>query len=136
MATVIDPIKIDGLRDLQAALKAADGESQKQIRVVLNEAAEIVVAGARPLIPRRSGKLAASLKAASGQRDANVKLGGAKLGYAGWIEFGGRVGRNQSVRRPFVPAGRSVYPAVRRREADISRVMEDGLTRLAQSAGL
>lgn len=136
MAKIIDRIKIDGLRDLQAALKAADGESQKQIRVVLNDAADIVVGTARPLIPRRSGKLASSLKVASGQREAAVKLGAAKIPYAGWIEFGGRVGRKESVTRRYVRGGRTVYPSVRRREAEITAAMEAGLTRLAEEAGL
>lgn len=136
MALTVDPIKIDGLRDLQAGLRAADGESQKQIRLVLNDAADIVVGHARPLIARRTGKLAASLKAASGQRDATVKLGGARIPYAGWWEFGGRVGRRRSIVRRFVPAGRTVYPAVVSREPEITRVMVTGLDRLAAEAGL
>jgi hypothetical protein len=65
-----------------------------------------------------------------------VSLGKAKTPYAGWIEFGGRVGPNQSVRRPFVPGGRSMYPAVKREEAKIREVMADGLNRLADKAGL
>lgn len=136
MAVVIDPIKIGGLRDLQSGLKAADGESQKQIRLVLNEAADVVVGHARPLMPRRSGRLVGSLKAASGQREASVKLGGAKVPYAGWIEFGGRVGRDQSVVRRFVRGGRHVYPAVAAREVELTKIMGDGLTRLALEAGL
>lgn len=135
MATV-DPIKIEGLKDFQAAIRNAEDGLQKQLRVVFNEAAEIVVGSGRPFIPRRSGALAATLRASSGQRNATVSLGKAKTPYAGWIEFGGRVGPDQSVRRPFVPGGRSMYPAVRREEADIVAVMSRGLNRLADQAGL
>ena len=135
MATV-DPIKIEGLVDFQAAIRRAEDGLQKQLRVVFNEAAEIVVGSGRPFIPRRSGRLANTFRASSGQRNATVTLGTASTPYAGWIEFGGRVGRNQSVRRPFVPGGRSMYPAVKREEAEILAVMAEGLNRLADEAGL
>lgn len=135
MATV-DPIKITGLVDFQRAVKLAEDGLQKQLRVVFNEAAEIVVGSGRPFIPRRSGRLAATFRASSGQRNATVTLGKAATPYAGWIEFGGRVGPNQSVRRPFIPGGRSMYPAVKREEAEIMAVMAAGLNRLADEAGL
>ena len=38
--------------------------------------------------------------------------------------------------RPFVKAGRTLYPTVRRREEQIRDVMAAGLTRLADRAGL
>lgn len=132
----VDPIKIEGLVDFQRAVKLAEDGLQKQLRVVFNEAAEIVVGSGRPFIPRRSGALAATLRASSGQRNATVSLGKAKTPYAGFVEFGGRVGPNQSVRRPFVPGGRSMYPAVKREEAEIMAVMAKGLNRLADEAGL
>lgn len=132
----VDPIKIEGLVDFQRAIKSAEDGLQKQLRLVFNEAADIVVGSGRPFIPRRTGALAATLRASSGQRNATVSLGKAKTPYAGFIEFGGRVGPNQSVRRPFVPGGRSMYPAVKREEAEILAVMAKGLNRLADEAGL
>lgn len=132
----VDPLKIQGLADFQKALRAAEDGLQKELRVVFNEAADIIVGSGRPFIPRRTGALAATLRASSGQRDATVSLGKAKTPYAGFIEFGGRVGPNQSVRRKFVPGGRSMYPAVKREEAKITGVMADGLNRLADKAGL
>ncbi len=132
----VDPIKIEGLVDFQKAIRGAEDGLQKELRVVFNQAADIVVGSGRPFVPRRTGALAATLRASSGQRNATVSLGKAKTPYAGWIEFGGRVGPNQSVRRPFVPGGRSMYPAVKREEATIREVMADGLNRLADKAGL
>ena len=133
---IIDPVRIEGLREFQAALRDADDGLQKELRAVFNDAAGIVVDTARPRLPRRSGKLAATLRATSGQREAWVTLGKAKVPYAGWIEFGGRVGRKRSVRRMFIPGGRTLYPAVRRREEQIRDVMAEGLNRLADRAGL
>jgi hypothetical protein len=135
MATV-DPLRIEGLRDFQRALRDAENGLQKQLRVVFNDAADIVVGSARPFIPTRTGALAGTLRAASGQRDATVALGrGKTTRYAGWVEFGGRRGRSEA-RRPFVKGGRSMYPAVRREEAELSAVMAAGLNRLADQAGL
>lgn len=136
MGDVIEPLKIEGLKDFQAALRDAEEGLQKQLRVVFNEAADAVVASARPFIPRRSGRLAGTLKASSGQREASVKLGGVKTPYAGFIEFGGRVGRRRSVIRRFVPGGRSLYPAVQREEGQLTDIMARGLERLADEAGL
>lgn len=134
--STVDPIRIQGLREFQSALRYAEDGLQKELRAVFNDAAGIVVGGARPRLPRDSGALAASLRATSGQRNATVTLGKAKTPYAGWIEFGGRVGRKRSVSRPFIKAGRTLYPTVRRREDDIRDVMAEGLTRLADRAGL
>jgi hypothetical protein len=132
----VDPIKVDGLRDLQASLKAMDGDSQKLLRLVLNDAADIVVQGAGRLIPRRSGRARASLKAQSSQREARVKEGSAKAPYAPWLDFGGRVGRNNSVKRPFLREGRFVYPTYNRRKPWIHDRLARGLEDLIRGAGL
>lgn len=130
-----DALRIEGLREFQAALKRADGESQKQLRVVLNGAARLVVEGATPRIARRSGRAAASMRAQSQQRVARVKAGGARVPYYPWLDFGGSVGRNKSVHRPFIKAGRYLYPTVRDRRAMIQEELEDGLKRLARNVG-
>lgn len=130
-------IKIDGLKDFQKALKNAEDGLQKQLRIVFNEAADLVVDGARPDVPVRSGKLRASLRASSQQRSARVTLGrGKTANYAGWIEFGGRVGIRRSVSRRVVKEGRSMYPAMVKRSQTIHEVMAAGLIRLADEAGL
>jgi hypothetical protein len=134
--STIEPIRISGLAEFQKALRNAGDGLQKQLRLVFNDAADIVVPRARPRLPRRTGALQASLRASSGQRDARVTLGKAKTPYAGFIEFGGRVGRNKSVRRPFIVGGRTIYPAVRSEEAQIAEAMAKGLNRLADEAGL
>jgi hypothetical protein len=132
----VEPIKIAGLRELQAALKSIDGESQKQLRGVLNQAADMVVTSARREIPARTGAAAGSLKVASSQREARVKFGSAKVPYAGWLDYGGKVGRKKSNVRPFVKGGRYVYPAYYAQQAAITELLSVSLNALVESKGL
>lgn len=131
----VDPIRIDGLRQLQAALKAADGESQKQLRVALNQAAELVVAEVRTLVPVKTGKARASYRAQSGQREAKVVGGSRAAPHVGWLEWGGRVGRGKKVVRPRVRESRYVWPAYRRKQAAIAAKLEEAIVGVARGAG-
>lgn len=152
--TTVKPVKIEGLRDLQKALKDLDGESQKQIRVFLNEVAQTVVGGASRRVPTRSGRAKGSLKAMSGQREAKVQGGGRKAPYYGWLDFGGTVGKGRvpgtakkraglqagshegSVKRPWFPGGRYIYPAYAANRDSIQKALEKGLADLIRGAGL
>lgn len=136
MTTAVDPIKIGGLREFQAALRQMDGETQKRLRVVLNTAADIDVAAAARRVPTRSGRARASIRAQSSQREAKVVGGSKKVPYYGWLDFGGRIGRNQKTRRPFLQAGRFVYPAFVANRDAIYQALADGLADLARDAGL
>lgn len=136
MSRAVDPIKIVGLRDFQAALKQMDGESQKQLRVVLNQASDVVARGASRRVPRKTGRAAASLRAQSSQREARVVGGSRKVPYYGWLDFGGRIGRDKSQRRPFVQSGRFMYPAYSANRDSINRALQESLVALARGAGL
>lgn len=130
-----DAIKIAGLKELQGALKRIDGESQKMLRVVFNDAVEIVAADARRGVPTKSGRARASVKAQSGQREARVVGGGKKVPYYPWLDFGGRVGRDKSIRRSFQPDGRYLYPAYRRNRPEVFEAMQAGIIRVLRSVG-
>lgn len=134
--TTVAPIKVKGLREFQAALKAMDGESQKQLRVALNKASDLVVAGASRRVPRRSGKAAASIRASSSQREARVMGGSKKVPYYGWLDFGGRVGKQHATKRPYVSGGRYMYPAYVAAQTEILAALEAALADLARNAGL
>lgn len=121
----VDPIRITGLVELQRALKAADGESQKQLRVVLNEAAEVVAAEARKHVPVRTGAARKSYRAQSGQRDAKVIAGTTKVNYVRVLEFGGRAPRE----------GRYLLPAWNKKRAAVTTMLEESLVALARNAG-
>jgi hypothetical protein len=133
---IVSPIRVEGLRELQAALKAADGESQKQLRVIGNDAAEVIVAGAQRLVPRRSGRARGSIKARSGQREVRIVAGGGRAPYYAWLDFGGSVGRGGSVSRPFLRTGRYLYPTYRRRRGALVTELEKGLRKIVDAAGM
>lgn len=135
MATV-NPIAITGLRDLQAALKAMDGESQKQLRVVLNQAAQAVVGGASRRVPTRTGTARKSIRAASGQREAKVAGGSKKAAYYGWLDFGGATGPKRSVKRPFITKGRYIYPAYDANRESIGKALQKSIVDLCRNVGL
>lgn len=133
---LIEPVRIDGWREVVRALKAVNADLPKAIRLVANEAAEIVVVEARRDVPRRSGKAQASIKAKSTRTAARVSSGGRKAPYMPWLDYGGKVGRNNSAVRPFQPDGRYVYPAFRRKREEFTKVMQDRLQDLIRRAGL
>lgn len=134
--TAIDPIKVQGLREFQAALRQMDGESQKQLRVVLNKAADLVAEDASSKVPRRTGRAAASVRAQSSQREAKVLGGSKKVGYYPWLDFGGRIGKDKSVVRPFQKRGRYIYPAYVRQYDKVYSTLTAALAELARTAGL
>lgn len=129
-------VKVEGLIDVQRALKAADGESQKMLRLVFNDAATEVADRASSLIPSRSGRARRSVRAASTQREGRVKGGGARVRYYPWLDFGGSVGRRASVKRPFLKEGRYIYASYARVRPRLVDMMEEGLNELVKSAGL
>lgn len=134
--STIQPIKIQGLREFQAALKAMDGESQKKLKVALDNVSEVVAAGAARRVPRRTGKAAASLRAQSSQREAKVVGGSKKVPYYGWLDFGGRVGKDRSVSRPFVKSGRYLWPTVAANRQPLEKALQKALVELAREAGM
>lgn len=136
MSDLVQPIRVAGLREVQKALKDLDGESQKELRLTLNEAAGIVVRGAQRRVPVRTGVARASIRATSGQREARVSAGGRRAAYFPWLDYGGRVGRNNSASRTFIKGGRYVYPAYSDEYTNIRRLLEKRLTTLLESKGI
>lgn len=136
MVMPADPIRIQGLREIQAALKEIDGEAQKKLRLVLNEAAEMVAAEARSRMPSKTGRARASVKVASSQREARVKIGAARAPYAPWLDFGGKVGREGSVSRPFLKDGRYVYPAYYDLKVRLLEKIEQAIRELCEEHGI
>ena len=128
-------ITVKGIPDLQKALRQIDKDLPKELAAGLAEAAEIVVRHAKPLVPRRTGAAQGSMKVRRQQRAAAVVVGGAKAPYYPWLDFGGRVGRNKSIARPFIKAGRYIYPTLKDRDAEVKAKVDEVLERLAKQAG-
>lgn len=131
-----EPIKVEGLREFNRALKKMDSDLPKAVRLAFNEAADLIVQDARPNVPVRSGRARSTVKARSTRTAARVVGGGNRAPYYPWLDFGGRVGRRKSVRRPFLKDGRYIYAAYDRRKGEFIDVMAQKLVDLAEGAGI
>jgi hypothetical protein len=128
-------IRISGLRELNKQLRQAGADLPKQTRLALNQAAELVLDHARPKVPNRTGAARASMKVRSSQGAARVAAGGRKAPWYPWLDFGGAVGRKNSVKRPFYREGRYIFPALRQNHDEIIAVMAEALAEVARGAG-
>ncbi len=126
-----DAIRIDGLRELSKSLRLVEDGLQKEITGVFKRAAEKVADEARRRVPVRSGRLRDSIRPYATQRAAGVRMGKARVPYAGPVEFGG-----YPKARPFVAEGRYIYPAFTSMIPQVRRQVEDELADLVRQAGL
>lgn len=133
-----DAIKIDGLKQFSRNLKTLDSDLPKGLRLAFNEAASIVVDDAKGRAPSASGRARKSIKAASTRTKARVSAGGGRAPYYPWLDFGGRVGRNRSVKRPFKKKGRYIYASYfkHRDSGDFQDVLNESLIEVARKAGI
>lgn len=132
----IEPIAVEGLREFVRSLRSLDAALPKMVRLAANEAANIVVVEAQSRTPKRSGKAAKSIKAKSTRNAARVASGGARAPYMPWLDYGGKVGRNDTASRPFIADGRYVYPSFYDNRAKVEETFRSALRRIAVDAGL
>ena len=83
-------IEVEGAKELRRDMnRLKDDVGKKAVKAANKNAAEIVSRQAKVEVPKRSGKLAASIKAQATQKQGVVKAGTAKsVPYAGPIHFG------------------------------------------------
>ena len=129
-------IRISGLREFRRDLRRLDKSLPKGLRLAGNEAADIVVKAAKPRVPHRSGRAAGSLKAASTATMARVQGGSKRVPYFAFLDFGGRVGRRHSVKRPFLKQGRYIWAAFADNRGKVQKTLRKALSELARGAGL
>ncbi len=145
---MIRAIQVDGLKDFQKDLRAANRDFPKQLRVAGKDAAEIVAGRTRSSYARRGGvapKVARSVKAMGEQRGASVKIGGKRFPFALGAEFGGgkyRKGRPSprgGYTTQFPPwrgnglgAGYSLMPTIRASQEEIVDQYADALDAIAK----
>lgn len=79
-------IKVEGLAELRAGLKRLDDKFPKELNKVEKASAEVVRDEAKRIVPVRSGRLSASIKASGLAKGAFVRSGG--LEYHRVIHFG------------------------------------------------
>lgn len=94
-------IQVDGAAALRRELKRA-GASVEDLKGPNKEIADMVTEASRPRAPRRSGALAGSERASGTQKEATVKVGRAKVPYAGPVHWGWK---RPSKSQPMPPGG-------------------------------
>ena len=132
----IDPIKIEGLDQFVRSLRQLDSELPKALRLAMNEAASVVVDDARPRVPTRTGRAQSTIKARSTRTSVRVAAGGRRAPYFPWLDFGGRVGRNKSVKRAFLKEGRYIWKAYADNRTEFQAAMVRALVGVAGQAGI
>lgn len=80
-------VQVIGGARLRSTLKRA-GADMADLKDANQEAGQIVAGEARPISPHRSGRLAASVRAARQVGRARIQAGGAAVPYAGVIHWG------------------------------------------------
>lgn len=142
----VDRIRVEGLRDLQRALRAVDAALPKELRQANKEAAEVVAGAARANFAAGTGvapKVVPSVKALAQQRSASVKIGGARYPYALGSEFGGgKYGPGNPTPRgghttqfpPFKKSGYALYPAIAEKRDEVVEAYAEALGRVAKRA--
>jgi hypothetical protein len=127
---------VRGLAEFSRSLRKVDSEAAKGLRVASNEAADFLINATRPKMPSRTGAARKSLKARSTRTAVRVSMGGPRAPYVPWLDFGGHVGRGNSVRRPFIKEGRYLYPTFHANRDQFQQILQESLVRAAESAGL
>jgi hypothetical protein len=136
---VADAIKVQGLKEFSRSLKRLDSNLPKALRLAGNDAAQLVVQDARPLVPIGPGKgghAASSVKAASTRTAARVQGGGKKYPYYPWLDFGGGVGPGKKSKRPYYKTGRFIWKSYADNQERVASKLVDALQRIIVDAGL
>ena len=121
MARAKPAITIHGLREIRRNLDGLD-DAIADLKAIHEEAAGLVEAAASPLVPRRSGTLAGTLRSSGTKTGARVKAGYKRVPYAGPIHFGWPA---RGIRpQPFL------YDALDRRRNAVVDLYEDRVDKL------
>lgn len=117
-------IQIEGAREVRRAFKQAG--AMKELKEANKQAAAVVVKDAVLLVPKRSGALAKSIRAAGLQSGAEVRAGRASVPYAGPIHFGwpNRPNKAKKWRGGPIRPNPFLYKAIDRRRGDVLKVYE------------
>lgn len=119
-------IRVEGLQQLNARLRAAGDDSQ-DMPDLMQRIGSIVIAGARP--PRKSGELGATLRAGRGRTKSVVRAGYKKRGgHAGVVHYGNP--HTGSKAQPFL------VDALRRVQAQVVNELATGIDRILRKNNL
>ena len=128
-------VEVEGLTRAIGNLYTFERRLPGMGRETETESADIVARHARPRIPSgpaAGGHAAGSVRSTGSQ----VVGGGSRFPYFPWLDFGGRVGRNNSVNRRFVRSGRYIWRSFADNKQRIEGQMEDAVVQTGRSSGL
>lgn len=131
---IVAPIEAD--LHLLDAISKMSRDTAAMVDLVTDEIAQLVAATARPKVPVLSGLAAGSIKVGHARGSAYVEGGGPGVEYYPWLDFGGNIGKDRSVNRPFSREGRYIFPAYSEVLGKIDKLMGDALVDLADAAGI
>ncbi len=120
--------EIEGLREVQKALRDLSDDLKDSMKETHRKAAEIVANDAKRIAPVRTGQLAASIRAGAVRTGGRVRIGSGGVPYAGPIHFGWPARRITP--QPFV------YEALDPRRADVAAIYADRLNQLIVQYGI
>lgn len=129
-------IEVENLKKLRSALKDVGGGLDKELGQAGKKAAAIVAEAAARKVPVRSGRARDSLRSKVSYGGGAVVFGRSSVPYAGWLEFGGAVGRNDSVKRPVVRGGRYIFPSLDEHRGEVLSSYEATVSDIIKRAGL
>lgn len=133
-------LRVDGIKELNAALKQLGVEFKGEMRRTLKEIADVEAAHAKAAaqgLGSTAAHVAPSIKASAGAQFAGISLGDPA---AAGAEFGGR---GRPTTQQFQPwrgngedAGYFVWPTIRKDGPSIDEKAAEGMERLIKKAGL
>jgi hypothetical protein len=128
-------IRVRGIEEWRANLARLMSGLSDMADDVARESAQGVKRRARALTPVGPG-LNGHARSSINVRGATVRGGSRTYPYFGWLDFGGRVGINRSVHRPYLRSGRIMFVAYRGERPLVEARMNRSLTSAARRAGL
>jgi len=133
-------VRVEGLADLRKGLRKFAPDVNKQLRRDMKAVAGIVAASARSQMPTRTGTARKSVKASTSGNYAQVRAGGVRAPYYGWLDFGGTLGpaggRRNTQHRPKFKEGRYIYPAIARNRPRIIAASKHAIGKAITEAGM
>lgn len=124
---------------VRLALRRLEGEIPRIQTESGMKAARMIARDARgkvPLGPAEGGHARSSVVAQMTSIGPQVTGGGSRFPYFGWLDFGGRVGINDSVFRPFLKTGRYIWRSYADSALRVRLIMRDELADGARRSGL
>jgi hypothetical protein len=129
-------VELVGLKEFRNALRKLSTDFPKEMRLGFREVAIDVAQRVAAKVPvGETGNAAASVKPRASQLGAGVAAGGAKVPYYGFLDFGGRVGKDRRISRPFIPQGRYLFPTIEEEHDQIIAAAEKVVDDATRRAG-